>query len=223
MAFSLQAALKSQKKSLRNSLGTSLNQLSSANIEQQSQKIMNHVLSLPTFQRCQSISCYLSMPSGEVSTDMLVEAILQSDKKLFVPRIQTMNGTMDFLRVYSLNDLASFPSGTWGIKEPPESWEGQKRDEVLGLAMESLDLIILPGVAFDRGLSRLGHGKGYYDRFIASYVSSARPKPLLVGLSLREQLLDHGQVPVGEHDWKLDLLVTPDEIIGPHWEDQGEM
>ena len=131
---------------------------------------------------------------------------------------------------------------------------------VLGCTGESLDVILLPGififclsfnvdvtsflllpiffssgVAFDRSLSRLGHGKGYYDRFISSYIASGRNKPLLgmfnwsyitvirfvnilifwkiVGLSLREQLQSTA-VPINETDWKLDILVTPDEVIG---------
>jgi 5-formyltetrahydrofolate cyclo-ligase len=96
---------------------------------------------------------------------------------------------------------------------------------------------VLQGVAFDRSLSRLGHGKGYYDRFISSYVASGRARPLLgvssgcaflvcpsilksiilfptVALALREQVLDAGHVPMGEHDWKMDMIITPDEIIG---------
>ena len=128
---------------------------------------------------------------------------------------------------------------------------------VLSCTDVSLDVILLPGifilfiitrlvdvtsffclssgVAFDRSLSRLGHGKGYYDRFISSYIASGRNKPLLgmfiwpyitvtsfwiyinfweiVGLSLREQLQSTA-VPIDESDWKLDMLVTPDEVIG---------
>jgi len=89
-----------------------------------------------------------------------------------------------------------------------------------------------PGVAFDRSLCRLGHGKGYYDRMINSYVNQWNKKPLLstclifsaclallnavtVGLGLREQIVGLNQVPMGEYDWKIDLLVTPDEIIEP--------
>ncbi|PPQ81673.1 hypothetical protein CVT25_013351 [Psilocybe cyanescens] len=166
------------------------------------------------------------MPTGEVRTAAIVDAILHADKTLFVPKIQTKDGTMDFLRIHSPADLASLPAGTWGIKEPEESWEGQIRSRVLGSPSEPLDVILLPGVAFDRTLSRLGHGKGYYDRFITAYTntaasssssstsaSSAHPKPLLVGLGLREQILPSGQVPVGEHDWKMDVLITPDETI----------
>jgi len=74
-------------------------------------------------------------------------------------------------------------------------------------------LTFFSGVAFDRSLSRLGHGKGYYDRFISSYIASGRNKPFLVGLSLREQMLPTA-VPIDESDWKLDMLVTPDEVIG---------
>ena len=80
-------------------------------------------------------------------------------------------------------------------------------------------------------MSRLGHGKGYYDRFITSYTAS-RLRPLLgshadlslfhyflttilVALALRQQIID-GEVPMGEHDWKMDMIVGPDGIIQPH-------
>lgn len=89
----------------------------------------------------------------------------------------------------------------------------------------------LAGVAFDSSLSRLGHGKGYYDHFISSYYVGAakRPRPLLgssllrslnitltelsVALSLQQQLLEAGQVPVTDYDWKLDVIVTPNDTI----------
>lgn len=185
---------------------------------------------------------------------------------------------MDFLRCYSADDLASFPAGTWGIREPGDLWEGQNRPSsefcilnpkknedfspnsfelyrwISGCNSVTrysicfnfhlscgcdifllLSLIFSSGVAFDRSLSRLGHGKGYYDRFISSYIASGRNKPLLgtfnlpcrrhryvfwiylfweiVGLSLREQLQSTA-VPIDGSDWKLDMLVTPNEVIG---------
>jgi len=48
-------------------------------------------------------------------------------KTLFVPKIQPKERKMDFLRIYSAIDLASIPSGTWGIKEPDDTWEAGKR------------------------------------------------------------------------------------------------
>jgi 5-formyltetrahydrofolate cyclo-ligase len=115
-----------------------------------------------------------------------------------------------------------------------------------------MPFISLSGVAFDRSLARLGHGKGYYDRFLSSYstlsASRARTRPLfgdlnpalpspiigdafsqrnkdrghqflylipvsLVTLSLREQVMASGEVPVGANDVSVDMIVTPDEMI----------
>jgi len=213
MASPIQTALKGQKRALRKAVAATLNALTSSTVEEQSRAISERVLSLPAFRECNSISCYLSMESGEVKTSALVDAIFQSSKKLYVPKIRSKDGGMDFLRCYSPDDLASFPAGTWGIREPGDLWEGQNRSSILGCTGESLDVILLPGVAFDRSLSRLGHGKGYYDRFISSYIASGRKKPLLVGLGLREQLQPTA-VPIDKSDWKLDILVTPDEVIG---------
>lgn len=160
------------------------------------------------------MSCYLSMPNGEVDTSTLVSEILNANKSLYVPRINhtaTNDNHMDLLKVYNIKDLQNLPSGTWGIKEPNVEWEEGKRMNVLDEECDGLDLILVPGVAFDRSLSRLGHGKGYYDRFIANYTAK-RPRPLLVALALRQQIID-GQVPMGENDWKMDMVVGPDGII----------
>jgi len=76
-----------------------------------------------------------------------------------------------------------------------------------------LDVIFMPGVAFDRAFARLGHGKGYYDRFINAYTSERAHRPLLVALALREQIVPTGQIPMSEHDIPVDVIVSPDEVI----------
>ncbi len=98
---------------------------------------------------------------------------------------------------------------TWRIHHLSESTAFQ----------HGLDLILMPGVAFDRKGHRLGHGKGHYDKFIATYhdlfsQSSPFAKPVLIGLSLSEQLIENeSAIPCEAHDVLLDLVVTPIETI----------
>lgn len=203
------------KRALRKTITTTLRGLSQSDIQSQSQAIAEKVLSLPAFQQCKTVSCYLSMPAAEVQTTSLILNILGGlGKTLFVPSITSSDGNMDFVRVYTEEDYRSFPSGLWGIPEPTPEWSSKKRQSIFDADCNNLDLILVPGVAFDQSLSRLGHGKGYYDRFITSYSSSTgRSKPLLVALALEQQLLEHGQVPMFDHDWKMDMIITPDKVI----------
>ncbi|TFK46827.1 5-formyltetrahydrofolate cyclo-ligase [Heliocybe sulcata] len=203
------------KRALRKSVGATLRSLPTANVQEQSHAIASRVLALPAFAKSKTISCYLSMPTGEVDTASLVTEILRAGKALFVPKIdRTIEGRMEFLKVYGEEDLQAFSSGQWGIREPEYILGGQRRMSVEDVASEGLDMILVPGVAFDKSLSRLGHGKGYYDRFISTYTSlPGRKRPLLVALSLREQLLEAGQVPITDNDWKMDTIVSPDGTI----------
>jgi len=83
---------------------------------------------------------------------------------------------------------------------------------------EGLDLILVPGVAFDESMARLGHGKGYYDRFLHEYIASTgRTRPVLVALALREQILEGEQIPmIKDHDWRMDSVIGPDGVLGDH-------
>ncbi|KZV99455.1 5-formyltetrahydrofolate cyclo-ligase [Exidia glandulosa HHB12029] len=111
---------------------------------------------------------------------------------------------MQMLRVRDVADLESIsPSGKWGLREPdPHGREAAPPG--------TLDLIIVPGVAFDgsKRPKRLGHGKGYYDIYISG-AADALKVPTLVGIALSEQLLEEGTIPVDEHDRVMDAVVTP--------------
>ncbi|KAJ7441769.1 hypothetical protein B0H11DRAFT_1749579 [Mycena galericulata] len=207
-------ALKAEKKILRKAMSLKLRDLSPAYIQDQSKALTARVLALPSFIQSTAVSCYLSMPTGEIDTFSLVREILRSGKTLFVPKIDTTSeGRMEFLQIYDEEDLDSLPAGVWGIKEPDRLRNGRPRASANDVG---LDMILVPGLAFDRSLSRLGHGKGYYDRFITAYAADTRPPPLLdsaVGLALREQLLDANAVPTGAHDWKMDHIVTGEEVL----------
>ena len=89
-------------------------------------------------------------------------------------------------------------------------------------------MLVVPGLAFDSNLHRLGQGKGYYDRFIAkmrqeggdidtSTVADAatdtKKKPLLVGACLEEQFLEDESIPISDHDFIMDMVLTPTKKV----------
>jgi len=75
---------------------------------------------------------------------------------------------MDMLSLHSLADYQSFKPDNWGIPTIPGDSISARRNCLEG-EESGLDLIVMPGVAFDEGFKRLGHGKGYYDYFLARY------------------------------------------------------
>ena len=100
---------------------------------------------------------------------------------------------MEMVECVSLEDLKSFVPNSWGIPEP-SSAIGRKNgivpwfwiDVVVGLE-EGLDLIIVPGMGFDRKMNRIGHGKGYYDRFFKScsiHAKESGRQPPFLGILL---------------------------------------
>jgi len=206
------------KKALRATLKATLDSLSRSEIAFQSGLVSVHVTSHPKFKAARVISCYLNMPSGELDTNIIVRKILNEGKILFVPRIDHARGEIDMLRIYDEQDLDNLVSGKWGIKEPSLEINGKRRMNVMDPDCPPLDLILLPGLAFDLSLSRLGHGKGYYDRFLTSYQSTATarsiPMPFLCGVSLTQQIMEGtAAIPMEDHDWKLKEVVFPRGLI----------
>jgi 5-formyltetrahydrofolate cyclo-ligase len=102
---------------------------------------------------------------------------------------------MGFQEILSLDNLQS---ARFGLLEP-------ERDVGLMVEPDDLDLVIVPGVAFDRRGNRLGFGGGYYDRFFE------RCNATRVGLAYAFQVVD--DIPAEDHDVKIDWLVTEDEVI----------
>jgi 5-formyltetrahydrofolate cyclo-ligase len=147
------------------------------------------------YQNAKNISIYLSMPSREVSTENIVRDALKSGKRVFVPYLHKMHkpsepkqaSVMDMVMLHSEEDYDALQRDKWGIPTPSrESIVGRKRclgedtgaqdqgnqDQGIGI-----DVIVMPGVAFDTGFGRLGHGKGYYDQFLSRYQSRMGARP----------------------------------------------
>ena len=75
-----------------------------------------------------------------------------------------------------------------------------------------IDLLLVPGLAFDLKRNRLGQGKGYYDRFIAKMTVNDMPLPL-VAVGLTPQFVSGAEIPVDRYDKQMDMVIFPDKVI----------
>ncbi|UZJ51744.1 hypothetical protein CBS101457_001064 [Exobasidium rhododendri] len=217
-------ALRLAKKTLRKQMATKLYSLSPASIAFQSSQIVPFIIGLPSFQKAESVSIYVNMNKGEVHTEELCRQTLALGKKLYVPRfastkvdnnVATFETEMRMLRVFDWADFEAMLTNKWGIREPEDMLGAHKREDALeaDTGGDGLDLILVPGVAFDRYKGRLGHGKGYYDRYIAKcgmfQKERSRSRPVTIALALKEQILAEPQrVPSDDLDQQLDGVVT---------------
>ena len=158
-----------------------------------SRTIFSRLQALPVFQHARCIQTSVAL-RYEVDTHELIRRMLQEGKQVVVPRV----GAGNTLQHYFIDDFSALQAGAFGILEPsPDS------DRLA--AVESFDLVLVPGFAFDRAGHRLGAGKGYYDRFLAGMQV---PK---IALAFAFQLVAH--VPLEPHDQRVDMIVTEDEVI----------
>eukprot|EP00546_Thalassionema_frauenfeldii_P004004 CAMPEP_0178922956 /NCGR_PEP_ID=MMETSP0786-20121207/16450_1 /TAXON_ID=186022 /ORGANISM="Thalassionema frauenfeldii, Strain CCMP 1798" /LENGTH=124 /DNA_ID=CAMNT_0020597395 /DNA_START=274 /DNA_END=644 /DNA_ORIENTATION=- len=124
------------------------------------------------------------MPEGEIQTDSVINHCIENGKTIYVPQVGAHFelADMDMLKCPAeTNFHHEWPRNKWRIPEPPSHLE-----RVVAKPGE-IDLIIVPGLAFDAKGGRLGQGKGYYDRFL-SKMRKDHAVPRLVGVGLEPQL-----------------------------------
>jgi 5-formyltetrahydrofolate cyclo-ligase len=137
---------------------------------------------------------FAPLPS-EVNVWPLLEQALAAGRTAALPRFDSTCRSYTACRVENL--AAEIVSGQFGIREP-----GAACPEI---SLERLDLILVPGVAFDLAGRRLGRGKGYYDRLLAKAAG------LKCGVAFDEQIVD--AVPAAAHDVKMDFILTPTRCV----------
>ena len=147
----------------------------------------------------QSVGLFMSM-KNEVQTAALISILREEgSRRLLVPRCD--DG--ETIRFYPMGDISDYELSGYGIPEPTCPIEDEEVPE----------LLVVPGVAFGRqDGSRVGHGVGYYDRYLAKHASELR---LVVGLGLEFQIFD--TVPTDPHDYPLQGLAWEDDtaLCGP--------
>ncbi|MEK9160390.1 MAG: 5-formyltetrahydrofolate cyclo-ligase [Patescibacteria group bacterium] len=181
------------KNAIRNQMREQRQSLSPALHAEKSEAIRRRLEELPAYQDAKKILIYVSA-KDEVATHALIKDALATGRQLYVPKIH--EGTLAICPLTTWEDLQP---GTFGILEPS--------DTATPAQPEEMDLIVVPGLAFDTRGHRIGYGKGHYDKLLKS------TKGYKVGLAFAEQVIE--TVPDEAHDVPLDLIITDKSLIHP--------
>jgi 5-formyltetrahydrofolate cyclo-ligase len=142
------------------------------------------------FKSAKTVGAYYAFGS-EVRTNLIIEKAHSLGKKVALPSVEG-----ETLTFYELSPGQCLVKGRFGIMEPLPYGP-----------VDNIDLLVVPGVAFDRQGYRLGYGKGYYDRYLEK---NKKTISLCAGLAYSFQLLN--SLPLREHDMRLDAIATENEI-----------
>ena len=160
-----------------------------------SQKVQRQLIGSEPFVRARSLALYNPI-NNEVATGQIFAVAREQKKQVYYPRVA--GEELEFLEVSAVNRLVT---GAFGIAEPEI---GEK------ISVAELDLLIVPGVAFDVRGHRLGYGGGFYDR----QLTGKSAETITVGLCFEIQLCD--LLPIEEHDQALDYIATETKFIPCH-------
>lgn len=147
------------------------------------------------WRSARSVLLYAPLPQELDLWPMAAEA-LAGGKQVFLPRFSPATGTYSPCRVADL--ALDLKPGHFGIREPAE--------HCALFLLNGLDLILVPGIAFDLHGRRLGRGKGYYDQMLAGL------RGVTCGVAFDEQIV--GNVPVAPHDVLVNRILTPTRWVG---------
>lgn len=204
-----QTSLTEEKKILRarmRALRRSLTPTQAARMAEGAQK---RLLGSTLWNGASSVALYVSL-KDELDTAPLLDAAWAEGKTLFLPRVrQKAPGLMDFVAVRHRHQLRP---GPFQLQEPQDDLPGFSAEEA-GISF-CPDIIIVPGVAFDRHGRRLGFGGGYYDRFLSGLRRPGSRPCALVGFCYACQLLDH-DLPAQAWDQRMTHICTEEEWLCP--------
>ncbi len=161
-----------------------------------SRAIGERLKGLKEYSEARVIGLFASFGS-EVQTSGIIEDALGRGKMVVLPRVDRAEG---LLKLYWIQSLSELSPGTMGIPEPEPLAEREVKGHIL-------ELVVVPGVAFDERGGRIGYGGGYYDRLLAPL----KGRVPIVAVGFEEQMVH--EVPLMAHDVRVDIIVTESRVI----------
>lgn len=184
-----------EKKDLRRNMIAKRDQLTTDEVKTKSLRVADRLFELDAYKKAGRIFTFLSFGS-ELDTRPIVEAALAEGKTLIVPRVNRETKRLD---LYEITGYDGLVPGGYGILEPT--------DEHVRVSENNVDLILVPGVAFDESGGRLGYGAGFYDKILS------KTRAALVALCFELQIVT--EVPREPHDIPVPLILTEERVIRP--------
>lgn len=181
------------KRDIRRYILDKRNKISNIEKEKLDNEIIYKFINSDEYNESKVIFSYIGFGS-EIDTEIIIKDALNKGKTVCVPKVKGKD--MLLIKINSLNNLIR---SNYGILEPSENESNMN--------IKDLDLIIMPGVAFDKFKNRIGYGGGYYDRLLCS--SNVNINKVVLAYDF--QVLEH--ISTEEHDIKVDKIITEKRII----------
>ena len=182
------------KKELRKRILSIRNNMPGEDVVNNSRIIRDKIIGLDVYKQSKVIFIYMDF-KNEVMTSDLIKHMLFEKKRVVVPYTDTVSTVLIPSEITGESDLKL---NSFGYSEPKK---------VSPVNIEEIDLVIVPGLVFDKNLNRIGFGKGYYDRILNKLKASARK----VAVAHDFQVLE--EIPAEEHDVKMDMIITEKSIM----------
>lgn len=186
-----------KKKEIRHEVLRKRNSLSSDDRIENSKKICDRLFNLQEFQEAKVVQFFINTKS-EVITEEAVRMAMTSGKEVVVPVVDKKHHRIFLSKLLDYEMELSISSH--GIYEPLPDFHRE-------IPVQDIQLMVLPGVAFDVNGHRLGYGAGYYDKLLEIEAD----RPFLVALAFELQIVEF--IPVGSHDVRVDMIITENRII----------
>ena len=190
--------IQARKQALRQRIIAARDNLTPSLRAHSSNRIVAQLCDLATYKTACTVLGYLNFGS-ELASESWLRQAMADGKQVLLPRVNKASKHLDLFEIKDLDREVAV--GAYGIREP--IIERCKRFEALG----EIDLVLMPGVAFDRTGGRLGYGGGYFDKLLAQLPH----RPTLIAGAFAMQVV--AEIPQEPTDHKVDWLVTENETI----------
>ncbi|MFA5106086.1 MAG: 5-formyltetrahydrofolate cyclo-ligase [Candidatus Micrarchaeia archaeon] len=186
------------KKEIRESVSARRHAMGERQVILASQAIIDMLQGSDIYKKANSIFFYCSIKE-EVYTHGAIASALSAGKTVILPRSNVKSLTLELYKIHSISELVK---GAYGILEPIP-------DKARQVQVSDIDLVIVPGVAFDKLGNRIGLGLGYYDRLLSGMVDTGR----VCALAYSFQIVPEMEIPHDSHDVPMDYLISEDHVI----------